>query len=183
MRCWWFHFLLARRLDDGRELSRRLAEHVEACPTCRARYEQERRLVERLRTDFHRVRADTPPHLQTRVMARLKVSDASDAEARPAWSWARAVTTAAAVGCVAMIAGSFFRQAAPEPGLETLAPELAEAVRPIRIWAGGATVLSVGADIDEPLENEFRLVMSDARNALGVLSHTFLPKDLAERWK
>jgi hypothetical protein len=179
--CWRVGRSIVRRLDDGRALEAWMLAHAEQCPACRPHYQQAQAMIQGLTATAAGARRAAPPFLRARIMAELR-GERRRASAT-GWSalraWQVAVVTLALAG---LVLGLVLRRSRPGPGADNENPDWRDAVALLSQWAGGNDMVAWGNKVDEPLETELRLVVSDARNALGSLSRSFLPEEIARRW-
>jgi hypothetical protein len=146
------------------------------------RYQAELQLIRRLQSESSEEREEAPPFLRARIMNAVSdlERDVESPVARPfAAAWAGTLTVALLIVFAGILV---FKSEVNPPGTR---PEIASsqfkeaASQVIKIvdLAEGARVQTWGAKINQPLENEVKLALNDARTAMDQLALRFLPED------
>jgi len=176
MFCWFFKKAIDYRLDERRPLPDLIVRHLRRCAPCRCRYETESRIAKQLAADAGGLRQGAPPFLHARIMARLNRHPAPGSERTRTILSAPAV---AAVAVAAVLAGFIWTQHVAsqnrlitQQSVERTAAELSALVQApdevkLEQWS---------RKLDQPLETELQLVVSDARTAISYLADNFLPE-------
>ena len=176
--CWFYKKIAAHHLD---ELPAKARAHIETCLNCRRHYESEADVARRLAAGAEAERLPASPFLHGRIMASLDRSPGMTGDngkvGRPGW--------AVALGAMCLLLLGVFviwHQPSPQsPGIHrtvgassTTAPPLTVRLPPVpqlREWT---------EKLDEPLETEMQLVVSDARTAMNCLVESLLPDTVRE---
>jgi hypothetical protein len=171
--CQLHRFLIGSAVDSGKEGPRVSRDHVERCSDCAAWLREQSAVLRALKQEPMAVAPS--PFFERRVMNNL-AAEAGTKSRRP---W-RLTTAAASIALTVSIAAILtlkndndFRP--PVTGsksnlrLEEVLPKVDTAE------------LKALPKLDEPLEKEFNLVISDTRNAIRALATSFLPDDVLER--
>jgi hypothetical protein len=176
LRCRVARSVAVWRLDNGATLPAWTQRHQARCEMCRAQYERHRLLIEQLTTAAPEMRAEAPPFLRTRVLARL---EGLSTARRFGPAWAGMVT--AMVIAVSLVA--LLNQPNPslpgDPERVALAPvsNAPDALDALLKMPKVEVVFDLGAKLDDPLETELSLMLSDTREVLVAISSQFLPAD------
>jgi predicted anti-sigma-YlaC factor YlaD len=121
IRCGFYRGRMARVLDEGAEPGESLRAHLAACPACRARYEAQQALVQRLR---HEPAASLSHELRYRILRRLE--ERTRPPVRRAWPRAAAIAAGLAVALtlaiLALALSGPFPPAAPRPPVVQVNP-------------------------------------------------------------
>src|SRR6185436_11631447 len=174
--CKLSRWIVRCRLDDGRELPRWVRRHQERCAACRHQWALERDVVARLfRAAGARI-SEPPPFLQSRILANLDAVPAPE-NSFAGWSPAGALMVTLAATAIFLVTHARHdwnsrppRAAAGSENVAAVDQELLPAPQAIAL---------VGENIDAPLEQELKLVVSDAQTALTALSRNLLPTEFA----
>lgn len=174
--CFYFRRIIKNSLDAGLGLPDAAQRHTQDCAACRKIYESERGIIRELRGGAEDM--EPSPFLHARIMSSIKNADQEAQPKRHCWlpsGWAAGMAAACALALVftlmyQRVETSRARRAnashpVPPPldlALNVKLPDGNE----VRQWAGR---------LDEPLETEQKLVISDAKTALNALANNFLP--------
>lgn len=178
--CHYYRRIIRSSLDGNRALPEQAQSHIQECPGCRKVYELEMRVVRELLDTAGTQQPSRSPFLHARIMSAIASSD-RPADRKQSWGASiRAVGLATA--CLLLLGVVWMRQRT-EPTQPQ--PEVARIYRPapfpidltldvklpdgnqVRQWTG---------KLDEPLETEMKLVVSDAKTAFNSLAQNFLPE-------
>lgn len=172
--CWFYKKIIAHHLDD---LPARARAHLETCPNCRRHYESEADIARRLATGAEAERLPASPFLHARIMASLDRSqgETEDNRKRGRLGWAVALGAA----CLLLL-GVFVRwdQTSPgSPGIPSAAKVSSTTVLlPFTLKLPPVPQIREWTEkLDEPLETEMQLVVSDARTAMNSVVENLLP--------
>lgn len=176
-RCRLYRALISHAIDDDEPLPIRARHHVGQCPDCHAFWNRSRQLTRLLSEPPERI--DPSPFLNSRIAAALEQVDIEMPQARFTPSWiAAAVAGVATVVVIALILtpGSDKMDGPNAGGLSTDSA----LIERTSILLDGQTLLDLGQTIDQPLQQEIRLVLADAKAAVQVLAENFLPQRLLD---
>jgi len=172
--CWFYKKLIAHNLD---ELPARARAHLETCANCRRHYDSEADIARRLATRAEAERLPASPFLHARIMASLDRSprETEDNRNRGRLGWAVALGAT----CLLLL-GIFVRwdQASPaSPAIHSAAEASSTtALSPLAVRLPPVPQFREWTEkLDEPLETEMQLVVSDARTAMNSLVESLLP--------
>lgn len=168
MPCWIYRKQLQEAAANSAPLSAAARRHVQSCACCGEEFALQSALTRRLVREAKQQAEEAPAFLASRVMAAARASRHSAPEpAFPAWPRLASFAGMAALGALAL----FLTLPKPPPLAPSpvaLQPAMAdEEISPaLTQWA---------AKINNPLQTEMERVASDARNAMQLLAHNFLP--------
>ena len=177
IRCFLYRRRLSACVDSDLEPAPALGRHVDLCGSCRSFYDQELSIARNLARNAGKERETPSPFLQARVMAAIA---RSDPPGRIRASFAPlAWTTGLAAGFLLLLRtvhGPF----APHPvmtssDLNGVIKELTALKKSLpdqqklQQWTG---------TVDQPLDQEMRSLIHDARSAAQMLVQNFLPDNL-----
>jgi hypothetical protein len=186
MKKWLRNWKIRKSLDDDVPLPDTLNSELRRDMKEWRRYQAELQLVRRLQSESSEEREEAPPFLRARIMNAVSdlERDVESPVVRPfAAAWAGILTVALLIVFAGILV---FKSAVNPPGSR---PEIASSqsssqfkeaasqVLKIVDLAEGARVQTWGAKINQPLENEVRLALNDARTAMDQLALRFLPED------
>lgn len=189
IRCWFFRQTIARHMDAAEDLPPRLEEHLAGCLRCREFHALHSRVVSGLQTSAASEMHQSPPFLHAKIMARIRGLDLeTTASERPFFSlrWSTASTFAAIALALVLIVQ---QRLSTRPSSH----QIAQGTVPTQTSPGNAVVqppiqwlvqLSTADRLHEwsrtlehPLEKELEFVVDDAKTALQLVVHSFLPKE------
>lgn len=202
MKCRFFRFTMSRALDDRRPLSARTERHLAGCASCREHHQAQLLLIRdfqtggkieglaascasRLRTGTaaeaaHPVPRATGPSqfLRSRILNEITNSPHRESPAALArWFWAFGI--AAVIVLAAIISQSQRRPTLDLVAEDQPTPNAAAALMVATVrFANGGQLLQAASDLDQPLQTEMNLVISDARAVLRSLQTDFVPSQL-----
>lgn len=166
--------------DEARSLPRLSRGHVQRCASCRRLLESENDLAARLVDDSERHRRSASPFLHAKIMARLNrhpVAAAPRLELRlSAWSVAALVIAVVFAGVVWKQNMPSFDQPIARRQAERTAEELSALIR----LPGEVQLPDWSRKLDQPLEAELQLVVTDAKTAITFLADSFLPEQFRD---
>ncbi len=177
--CFYFRRIIRSSLDAQGTLPDAAREHVHKCAACRGVYESERAIIRELRDGAGEVDRAPSPFLHGRIMFSVGRSEpvVAGGSKRARAGWAIGVVAA----CVFALAVIWTHQRAAVTPMAV--------ARALRNAPPGSIDLSLGVKLpdkdqvrqwagklDEPLENEGKLVINDAKTALNALANNFLPE-------
>jgi predicted anti-sigma-YlaC factor YlaD len=162
-------------LDSNAELPAWTRNHLHNCPACRQYYQATVALAQEMSTAADEHRQSATPFLHHKIMTAVQAPEHAAEYSGRAWlGWALVLGTA----CLVAAAVVWWRQSpatdpiasqstAPtaQPGLTMDLPSLTQ----VDQWT---------KNLDSPLEQETKLVLSDANSALKTLANGFLPEEL-----
>jgi len=177
IRCFLYRRRLSACVDSDLELAPTLGRHVELCGSCRSFYNQELFIARNLARNARKERGTPSPFLQARVMAAIGHSDPQSR--LQSWFAPLAWSGGLAAGFLLLLRtvhGPF----APHPvvtsaDLNGVIKELTALKRSLpdqqklQQWTG---------TVDQPLDQEMRSLIHDARSAAQMLVQNFLPDNL-----
>jgi hypothetical protein len=182
--CWLTRRAIGRSLDLNEPLSDRAAAHCENCSSCRGFHIAQIRLVQRLSRDAAGFNNAETPFLRSLVLDALSSGERIQPSAnasRPLWPRLAVGLLAMAIGITLLVlnrnggpAPAEVLVSAPPPSRQQVA--VAPPVLPDFPSVDTEKLREWSLALDQPLENEMQLVVSDARMAIQYLAHTFLPE-------
>lgn len=172
MNCWFHRIRRARRLDAGLPLPASQERHLNVCPACRMEWAAEQQAARALASWPNASRTEPGPFLQGKIMAAIRRETESGASLT-ASSLDRPVA-AVAVAIVAVIVATLIWPSPPSSS----GPESSTSAAFTNPWPNSAELARWGTLLDQPLREEGRLVLEDARNAVSGLASSLLPGDV-----
>lgn len=177
IRCFLYRRRLSACVDSDLPLASALGRHVESCPNCRSFYTQELSIARNLERSAHKVRVAPSPFLESRVIAAV---GRSDRPVRRRTSFTPLAWTAGLAAAFLLLLRVVHGPLAPHPvvtnadfngvikELTALKKTLPDQ-RKLEQWTG---------TVDQPLDQEMRSLMHDARSAAQMLVQNFVPDNL-----
>ena len=172
MNCWFHRIRRARRLDADLPLPASQERHLNACPACRVEWAAEQQAARAMASWATISRAEPGPFLHGKIMAGIRretepgVSLTEGRFDRPV----AAVTLAIA----AVFVAALIWPSPPSSSGSGSSPSAAFTIP----WPNSAELARWGTLLDQPLREEGRLMLEDARNAVSGLASTLLPGDV-----
>jgi hypothetical protein len=170
--CQLSRFFFGSALDGGTQPPRFAAKHIEQCQSC-AEWVAHQQIV------FQAVKrrpaqADPSPFFEARVMSNVR------RESQPEKQFSLRFATLAVTFIIVLGIGSLLllnSRRNPTPPTQTLTTlDFQQALAKVP-----APDLAELPKIDQPLEKEFTLVISDTKNAIRSIASSFLPDDMLEQ--
>lgn len=165
--------IISNCLDANGTLPKWTRNHLQTCSVCRKYYEDARNLARQISAPDKEKIQSIPPFLHARIMATVRSQENVEPQPRHArLTWAISATTlcliAAALVWSREPSASYRSPSKPASAPAELAWEL-PSVTQVGQWT---------ENLDSPLEQETKLILSDANTAINSLAKTFLPDDL-----
>jgi hypothetical protein len=180
IKCWHYRRIISSSVDEGAALPRPAQNHIRTCPACREHHESETRIARQLSTSAGARRRSPSPFLHARIMSSVADSQSVSAERVPMpgrLGWAVALVMACILGT-----GILWLRHRPSPDgsvaplASRSAPVSHEPLLPVKLDA--LQLRQWTTKLDEPLENEMKYVVNDAKTAMNSLADNFLPDKL-----
>jgi hypothetical protein len=172
--CRIFEMIVSNCLDADSALPKFALKHVQNCSKCRTYYENTKTLTCDLASSAPVQKHAPPPFLHTRIMGVVRSQHSAPGQHQPArLAWALALGTA----CLVAVGLWFRTPIVPTQNLSDSTPISSQQASAVNL----PSVAQVGQwtqNLDVPLQQETKLVLSDANAALNTLVRNFLPKDL-----
>ncbi len=180
--CYYHRKIIRSSLDADSPLPDQTRNHIQKCPGCRKVYESETRIIRELLVAAGTVEQSPSSFLHARIMSSIARSETAAegglTRGRPVWAVGLATAFALLVGVLwirqrtvpdqAMVARPPHPSPIPiELSLNVNIPDGSQ----LRQWTG---------KLDEPLETEMKLVVSDATTAFNSLANNFLPEEVRQ---
>jgi hypothetical protein len=184
--CWIYRRLISHRLDANEPLPERVQNHIRNCPGCRTFHASGIQLAEQLIGSAPLHRKAPSPFLHGKILASIDSgtlrTEPEQRAFRPAWSVAF-VSLGLVLICAAVIHFRPLPQTSATFSPSPVAEDAAGNSDPM-----AATVKLPNADKlrewsqnwDQPLQTELQSVVHDAKQALQLLAHNFLPDQYRE---
>jgi predicted anti-sigma-YlaC factor YlaD len=179
IRCRQYRRIIARSVDANAALPGPAQEHVRNCPACREHYESEIKVARQLSADAEAQRVSPSPFLHARIMASVAGSRRETAQRPMPWRLGGFVGLATA--CVVVAISFWLAHQPPPKGTVHVAAASGSAATQFSFTGqlpDQARLREWTAKLDEPLETEMKLVVSDARTAMNSLAANFLPGEV-----
>ena len=171
IRCWLFQFSAGQALDAGRAPTPAQARHLAECAACRRHYETQTRLVTRLEPAA--LEPESPAFLHGKIMARLRELEQPASPAQPF----KISHLFAGAALVILLGAALLPRLANRKSELTAPPREHSALR--QMETARLDILGTSKVLSQPLEMEMQALASDARSALALVAHNFLPGDLS----
>jgi hypothetical protein len=181
IKCWHYRRIISSSVDANAALPHLAQNHIQTCPACRKHYESETKIARQLSAGAGAQQRSPSPFLHARIMSSIANSRPVAAERTQMpgrLGWAVALVTV----CI-LLAGFLWLRHRPSPDgsvgpLATgPAPVSSESALPMKL-PDAMQVREWTTKLDEPLENEMKLVVNDAKTAMNSLADNFLPGKL-----
>jgi hypothetical protein len=181
IKCWHYRRIISSSVDANAALPHPAQNHIQTCPACREHHESETKIVRQLSSSAGAQQRSPSPFLHTRIMSSIANSQpvAAERTQMPRWlGWSFASVTA----CI-LLAGILWLHHRPSPDGSIVllasrsAPISSEPALPVKL-PDAMQVRAWTTKLDEPLENEMKLVVNDAKTAMNSLADNFLPAKL-----
>jgi hypothetical protein len=171
--CWFYRHLIAR-FTDATALPRSAQRHLEKCAACRESFDFEREIARGLVAEAESQHQPVSPFLHSRIMANLeRRPQVARASLRPAWAAVLAIAMVGILGVFLLVRNSQ-NTSAVRLTARTVShqpPANNTSVAP------GKNILELTRGLERPLESEMQSVVSDAKAAIQLLAHNFLPEN------
>jgi hypothetical protein len=172
--------------DDPDRLPSWAHRHAAHCVFCGATQKQWQHLHEHLASSAPANQQPAPPFLASRIMANL--NSGSRAPHRQFFGPTFAVATAFSLIllCGIMV---LFQTTKPfdekTQGTALQGPKTQPSWLELKSFgqANGQVLVDLGDQLEQPLQQELKLVMNDARNAAQALAETFIPTRVRQAWQ
>jgi hypothetical protein len=169
--CWFYRKRVSWAAHSQGGLPGCVQRHLHACASCRRFHHDQARLTAALTADPGAHLAELPPFLHARIMSGLTRPAPSSAQ-RDGWGAVGAVLIPA-LGVLLITA--FFWWIRPARPLADAAAPAAATATPSSVEADPGPIVAWMGKVDQPLERELKLVVSDGKTALRSLAGNFLP--------
>jgi hypothetical protein len=174
--CFYFRRIIKSSLDGAVALPDAAQRHTQECATCREIYESERGIIRELRGGAEDM--EPSPFLHARIISAIENAGQEPQRKRhrlPA-SWAAGMAAACALALVYTLMSQ--RVETPRAPVANASHPATPAALDLALnvkLPDGNQVRQWAGKLDEPLETEQKLVISDAKTALSALADNFLP--------
>jgi len=175
--CWHYRRVVSRSLDADAPLPAPAERHLRECPACRRRFEAEAAVARQLSAGAGSQRRTPSPFLHAKIMSAVARSQ-PDARRVP-WPGRRVSSVALGVACLLLAVMALWRNPPPIQALHPLTPSLTNIAVALSLPRHDE-VTAWTAKLQDPLETELDLVISDTTNALNALADNFLPENVRE---
>jgi hypothetical protein len=177
--CWLHRMALSWSTDSRAHAPRWARRHLGSCPRCRSLYHQDEQLITALRVGSRTARSEVefPPFLHNRILANLQAEPTKATSVIPSLDWVRAVLIPA-LGVFLLAAYWMWRpQGEQDKALtQDSPPPILSELQNLLKDPNPRQALAWTEKLDQPLESEIHLVVSDAKAALQSLTANFLPE-------
>lgn len=175
--CWFCQRIVSIRFEANSGLPEWARKHIRHCPACRETCQSAKALIQQLSSTAKDQKRVTSPFLHRRIMSAIRPlenmqADTQRSRPRLGWAMATAMVCLAAASTLWLRVPFQPRQSAPKSAAASVGPALnmeLPSVAQVDQWT---------KTLDAPLEQETRLVLSDATAAINTLARGFLPEDL-----
>lgn len=174
--CFYFRRIIKSSLDAGVALPDGAQRHTQDCAACRKIYESERGIIRELRGGAEDL--EPSPFLHARIISSIE-NDGRESQGKRHWlpaGWAAGIAAACALALVFSLMRQPLKTSLPSVAntSRSAAPAALDLALNVK-FPDGNQVRQWAGKVDEPLETEQKLVISDARTALNALADNFLP--------
>jgi hypothetical protein len=178
IKCWHYRRIISSSVDANAALPHPAQNHLQICPACREYYEAETKIARQLSAGAGAQQRSPSPFLHARIMSSIAnpLPVAGERRQMPGrLGWSVALVTA----CI-FLAGILWLRHQPSPfGLvgplaSGSAPVSSESALPVKL-PDALQFREWTTKLDEPLANEMKLVVNDAKTAMNSLADNFLP--------
>ena len=175
--CWFCQRIVSIRLDANSALPEWARNHIHHCPACRESCESATALIRQLSATAKDQKRIASPFLHGKIMSAVRSLEHAQIEAQRGRSRLR-WGTAAAMVCLAA-AGMVWLRLPVRPDQNSAKPTASLAEPGLNVKLPSASQVDQWTKIfDAPLEQETKLVLSDATAAINTLARGFVPEDL-----
>lgn len=177
MKCRLFQIWMEWRLDDDRPLPAPVSRHLARCPRCQTARRQHVQTEAALRRPPASSGSQPSPWLRGRIMDEVREAGRRSA---PEWGLRGFATAGVALAAVLLsvavwLPGEPQMEQQPAPGNIASTPLRVEWLQATARLTDGPSGWLANTNLNDPLHQELRLVMGDARQALRSLQRDFVP--------
>lgn len=181
--CWLNKRLISRCIDSGGSVPPRVVHHLKTCDACRNFHDLSVEVEERLTLEAQNKIQMPSVFLRRKTLLALRQT-----EARAPQSWLRPVwqTATAVFGIFFLAIGFLHHESILKQKLESRSfmtkPSVVEALNLLTTATelpSEKRIVEWSRQLNQPLETELNSVIHDARNAVDLLAHNFMPDKLS----
>ena len=184
--CWFHRKIISGSVDEVTALPDRTRKHVENCPNCRDIYESQMETARQLLAGAGSGKREPSPFLRARIMSSIAYSQLNaERKHERVWAgWAYGLATV----CLLLTGVIWFRNQPTSDSSDFLAgflspsaavpagPEVPDAF----VLLNGTQMRQWSAKLDEPLQTEMNLVVTNTKTAATALVNNFMPEELRD---